>query len=51
MTPEKRKELQDDLRELMCAHAAYKELLDKVCAVGRRLRKHILATERALDQD
>jgi hypothetical protein len=49
MTPEKRRELENDLREMMCAHQAYKELLDKVCEIGRRIRNKVLEAENALD--
>lgn len=50
MTEEERKQLQNDLRELHCAHTSYTELLTKVCEIGRRIRRKCLELERKLDE-
>jgi hypothetical protein len=50
MTPPQRKELQDDLRELVIAHAEYEELMKKVFAIGSKIRTLVINAEKLLDE-
>ena len=46
-----RKELQQDLRELMLAHVEYEELLKKVEELGKKIRRLVITAEELLDQN
>jgi len=49
MNEDQRKELQQDLRELMLAHVEYEELLKKVDGLGKKIRRLVIKTEELLD--
>lgn len=46
-----RKQLQDDLRELVIAHAEYEELMKKVFAIGSKIRQLVIKAEKLLDEN